>query len=1191
MTTSSRESHAFRFDETKGVDKRSSDLRKSPGYLRKMVNCIYDINNDDIKSRSGYKAVATSCGGHGLATYNWFNSESGAVESILLAVSSTIERLNEYTLTIGYSGSNNCTASVYLDTTTATYKFKIVEASTTKLDQDLGVGFDETSPYTMTQLATAISAITGGLFTGTVSALGSTPAAMLPLTDVLSFNGVTDGVFTFLSPAEVNRSRPTMLQWFEDHKDDDFFSNCVPIQYRNSIFFPNPGTYGLLKYDSQKLYKAGVPTPTNPTVAETNASAGVAEATTIVCRGAAAIAEVSTLTTIADSGTAEVTRIISSGSGGSSFNNNYVGLYGINAGTTELHVYWFDFESTGSQPSVPGATSYTRIPVVSADSVNATMTNLSNNVNASPRFATSMTGNDVIVTNSTSGSVPDAFVSGSALSGASVTTQGVSGLHQTYFSIYDENGMAVFWYNIGGSGVQPTVSGANRYVAITTVTGGMTANQVATQTKLAVDADSKFSATVLTNVVTITDTSTVIDDRIDISAGTTGFTAAVTTQGQATLQSKYFRLPSPDGLVAFWFNIAGGGVEPSHGAPRAVVITTVGAADNASAVATATEAVIEADIYSSTVSTATIVATNDDSGPLDPHGDSGNSGFTVTTTVVGVGTGLGDGVFKYKLTVIFTDKNGVTIEGNASDPVTIDFSAATKDGLLTIQGVQPETGYNTGCAIVNGAQAAVTIINVDSGHTIVAGDPAYLYDSTASVLAFVTKTVQSVTSTTIVLDAAVSVTDNIIISTGLKIGIYRTKEDQEDFFLVAETPNNSINGTFTYQDSKPDSQLTAQFISPVTDRSPPGSFKAIAIYQDVGIAVGFDDDQDKAKFSDIDSLEYFPADTGEFLVTTGNGDSTSAVLSNNEAAVIGKIEPDDRLGSVNAVFGTLDENANFSVETKARSLGIVCQSSIFDFEPGTSGYVTSRGCYFQMGGNTPQSISDRIFSVFRDRDFNSSKLYLRRTVSINDAENERVLVFLEVAPKTGTKYANSFSRVWVYDYSLQSDGSRSNRWYEWSNVNAAAGFARIGADIYFSERRLSTFSGQVEHILYKFNRLDSSSDYADHVDAIPSEIETFWEYEEQPAVLKDFKLLKLYSYDTSSFSILCRISYDFQDGNYITSKTVSFGGSQDDDSVVQLVDGKTKAIKINLTHSTLKENFSLAGWEMMTDKTYRGIIS
>lgn len=1185
MTTSSRESHEFRFNETAGIDKRSSDLRKSPGFLREMINCVYDVN-DDLESRPGYKAVSISCGGHGLATFNWFDRDSGEVEPMLLAISNTVDRLFEYTLTVEYSGANQCTASLYLDTATATFKFKIVEGSTTKLDQNLGVGFDEASPYTISQLVTAIGAISGGLFTASASGATSTPAAMLPLTDSLSFNSSTDAVVTYLSPSAVNSSRPSMLQWYEDNKDSQTFSNCVPFHFRNSIFFPNPGTYGLLKYDSQKLYKAGVPKPTIPVVAETNASAGAAEVTSIVCRGAAATAEVSTLTTTADSGTAEVTTISVSGSG-AGVQNNYVALYAINGGTTELHVYWFDYNSSGSQPTVSGATSYTRIPVPFGGGFEAQ--NLSASIDASPLFSSPSSFSPFAVTNVTSGSVPDAFSSGSGVS-VSTTTQGVSGLHQTYFTVYDEDGMVVFWYDVGGGGVQPTVPGANRYVEITTVTGGMTANQVATETQLAVDADSKFTASVLANVVTITDASSVLANRTDISAGTTGFTAAVTTQGQETLHEKYFRMPSPDGLIAFWYDITGTGVEPSHGAARAVKITTVGATDTASQVATATEAAIEADVFSSSVATATITATNDDTGPLEPNADAGTSGFTVTTTTEGVGTGLGDGIFKYKLTAIHTDKNGITIEGNASDPVTIDFSAATKDALLTIYGVQPDTGYNTGCAIVNGAQSNVTAITVDSGHTIVAGDPVYLFDSTPSVLAYVTKTAVSVASTTVTVDAAVSVTDNLVMSSGLKIGIYRTKEDQEDFYLVAEVPNNSIDGSFQYQDGKPDSLLTAQYITPVTDRSPPGSFRAAAIYNGVGIAVGFDSDQDEVQFSDLDSLEYFPADTGSFLAATGNGDTCVAVLSNNEAAVIGKIEPDDRLGSISAVFGILDENGNFSNEVKARSLGITCQSSIFDFEPGTSGYVTSRGVYFQMGGNTPKSLSDRILPVFTDRDFGSSRLYLKRVTSLNDAENERVLIFMEVAPRTGTTYATPQSFVMVYDYSLQSDGQRSNRWFEWTGVNAAGGFTRIGADVYFSERRLSTYSGQVEHVLYKFSRLGTSSDFADHNEAIPNEIETFWEFDFDPAVMKDFKLIKFWSFSSLAFSFLCRVAYNYQDGDYTTSKTISFGGDQDDDSIVQLVDGVTKAIKVNITHATLKENFNISGWEFMNNKAYRGIL-
>lgn len=1197
MTTSSRESHVFRFSETAGVDLRSSDLRKSPGFLSALTNAIYN-SNDDIESRPGYKAIAASCGGHGLGVHNRFSTTTGLVTSALVAVSNTVEKLTEYTLTVTYSGSNQCTVSVYFDTATTQYKFKIVETSTTKLDQALGVGFDEASPVTISTLATAISAISGGLFTATASGATSTPAAFLPITDSLALSSSLPAVLTYLSAVTVNSPIAGMLTWYEDNKNSAEFVNCVPIQYRNSLFFPNPGTYGLLKYDGQTLYKAGLPTITTPTVAEVNASAGVAEVTSIVCTAEATAAEVTKLVTIADT-SAKATHYMSGINSRSyastvNYNNDYLVLYGIASGVVNQVVFWCNVDGSGSQPTVPGTTRYVQIALSTGNSGEDNATAITTAIDGEAEFVlVSYSGGNATFQGAATGTVSSGYWSeavGTTPVGFLTTNNGADGLHEKYFTIYDEDGMVVFWYDVLGGGIQPTVASANRYVEITTVTAGMSANDVATQTELATEADSKFTSTVSTNEVTVTDASSVLGTRTDATAGTTGFTVSVTTQGRARLHLAYFVLPDPSGTVAFWYDVDDvGGAEPAHGQTRAVEITTVTAGMTADQVAAETEAAIEADVYSSSVASATITVTDNAVGVRSPNASAGTTSFTVTTTTEGTATGLGGGIFKYKLTAIQRDANGVIIEGNPTSEVSIDFSASTKDAQISIQGIQATTGYNTGCAIVNGNQASATTITVDSGHTLKVGDQAYLYDSTASVLAYVTKTVTAIAATTITVNAAVSVTDNLVISNGLKIAIYRTEEDGSDFFLVVELPNDSINGSFLYTDSKPDAQLGEQYTAPVVDRSPPGSFKFLSIYKGVGVATGFDSDQDRVSFSDIDSLEYWPADTGEFVVDTTNGDRTSAVLNNNEACVIGKIGPDDQLGSVHVVYGTLDENAGFSVETKSQSLGIPAQSGIFDFEPGNSGYVTSQGVSYQVGGNMPTSISDRIRTVFEERDFGSIRLYLKRAVAINDAESERVMVFLPIEPESGTKYAHATSPCWVFDYSLRASGERASRWIKWTNINAAAGMVRIGADIYFSERRLSPYSGQVDHILYKMNRLGTSSDYIDHVSTIGSEITSFWEHDDAPSQFKDFKTIKLWSFSTASFSVTLNVYADYLDGNAIVTETVSFAGAFDDDNLVHISDGKTQAIKVNITHGQALQKFQLSGWEIQTAKTYRGV--
>lgn len=96
-----------------------------------------------------------------------------------------------------------------------------------------------------------------------------------------------------------------------------------------------------------------------------------------------------------------------------------------------------------------------------------------------------------------------------------------------YFLIYDNVGSVEVWINTsGGAATAPGVGARAIAVPVTT---GATAAQVASAVQAAVDADSKFVATVVDDLVTITDAN--YGARTDISAATSGFTVAVTTQG------------------------------------------------------------------------------------------------------------------------------------------------------------------------------------------------------------------------------------------------------------------------------------------------------------------------------------------------------------------------------------------------------------------------------------------------------------------------------------------------------------------------------------------------------------------------------------------------------------------------------------------------------------------------------------
>ncbi len=104
-------------------------------------------------------------------------------------------------------------------------------------------------------------------------------------------------------------------------------------------------------------------------------------------------------------------------------------------------------------------------------------------------------------------------------------------LDAKYFVLSDNVGTVGFWFDVDNNGttIPGGASACARSVEITTIVTGDSANTVATKVAAAIDADSKFVATAATNVVTVTDAN--YGARTDLTAGDSGFTMAVTTQG------------------------------------------------------------------------------------------------------------------------------------------------------------------------------------------------------------------------------------------------------------------------------------------------------------------------------------------------------------------------------------------------------------------------------------------------------------------------------------------------------------------------------------------------------------------------------------------------------------------------------------------------------------------------------------
>ena len=106
-------------------------------------------------------------------------------------------------------------------------------------------------------------------------------------------------------------------------------------------------------------------------------------------------------------------------------------------------------------------------------------------------------------------------------------------LSSTFFTLDTITTKYYVWYDVDNGNADPAPAG--RTSIEVDISANDTANTVASNTRVAVDAVTDFSATVLTNVVTITHATAGAAEDVRDGSPATGFTFAVTTQGDGTI--------------------------------------------------------------------------------------------------------------------------------------------------------------------------------------------------------------------------------------------------------------------------------------------------------------------------------------------------------------------------------------------------------------------------------------------------------------------------------------------------------------------------------------------------------------------------------------------------------------------------------------------------------------------------------
>lgn len=588
---------------------------------------------------------------------------------------------------------------------------------------------------------------------------------------------------------------------------------------------------------------------------------------------------------------------------------------------------------------------------------------------------------------------------------------------------------------------------------------------------------------------------------------------------------------------------------------------------------------------------------------------------TLNAVNTGAGT-VADGVHLYYTTYEQIDHNGRLVEGRISLSKTIT-TAGSQNVEVTVTNLTQGSGWNTGCAIVNGPQVGVNTITVDDPHSLQTGDWAYFFDGVTSD--YVTRTVTATTATSITIDGnAVDVADNAVISNNLKINIFSTPAGGTARFLVASIPNNSYAATQVYTDTLSDAllQLNRQFVSPAREPDPPPKVGIVFPYNNQIIYTEDLENEDYVWYSEPAEPEYVPRRTSplefenSFIVPSNNDDITGCGLSGSSLIIT-------KLNSIYSVSGDLATD-QFSVQPIGAGSNIGCVSHHTIKEVGSLLYLLHTTGVYSIAENQffptdvfgdPVPLSQPINTFFREENFFTNKRYvLKRATAVNYTKDKQYILFLPSEENTGPRGANDNSRVLVYDY-------EGKDWFEWTRVNGAGGFYVLNDNLYWQDR--VNKNETIDSKTYVQNRKYRLIDQVDHVTPIRATWESSWEDLGQPQVRKKFVRTVLLFDEISSLyqqniPTLCFSAYkDWVDGRVVTRTDVmqkinsskwssgqlwnylSWSGYQDSFIRIPLQGsrGVAKSLKIGIQMNKLNTTFRLQGFQNEISPDYRRVIT
>jgi hypothetical protein len=165
---------------------------------------------------------------------------------------------------------------------------------------------------------------------------------------------------------------------------------------------------------------------------------------------------------------------------------------------------WFDVDNTGVPAPPHGADRAVRIAtIISGDTAVDVADKIAIELTLDAAFSVSLISSQIIITNNQNGNLAAATAETSGFSVGTIAGTDDVSISGKYFIIHDDEGSVAVWYDVGAIGTQEPFHGARRSIKVSTVDKGDSNVIVASATAAAINSDLKFSASSLSNNVSI----------------------------------------------------------------------------------------------------------------------------------------------------------------------------------------------------------------------------------------------------------------------------------------------------------------------------------------------------------------------------------------------------------------------------------------------------------------------------------------------------------------------------------------------------------------------------------------------------------------------------------------------------------------------------------------------------------------